>query len=71
MAKKDENPQENNTVTVAAFTVLDHLNHDHKLYEPGQKIELDEAASKPLLAVGVIAAVSQDSVIETDLNPES
>jgi hypothetical protein len=42
---------------VAKYKVLDILNHGQQQYQIGDEIELTETEAKPLLLVGVIAAV--------------
>lgn len=43
------------------YTVKTPVNHDQVDYAPGSHIELDETHAKPLLAIGAIEAIEENT----------
>lgn len=52
----DQESTDNGTSSgVKTYTVVNAVNHDQQLYEPGELIDLDDETAAPLLKVGAIA----------------
>ena len=49
------------TSGVKTYTVVNTVNHDHRLYDPGSPIDLDDETAAPLLKVGAIADDGDDA----------
>lgn len=46
---------------VKTYTVVNTVNHDQQLYEPGEQIDLDDETAGALLKVGAIAGDGDDT----------